>query len=100
MATELVSPIRTIRKARGLTAEHLAFRAGLSSATVYRAERGIGTPEDDTLKAIAQVLGVGVSELHDPDASDSSENAPLTDPTPHLPPSGYSRNDGAKDGAR
>lgn len=73
MDTATASPIRTIRRARGLTAEHLAFRAGLSSATVYRAERGIGTPEDDTLQAIANVLGVGVSELHGPDASSSAD---------------------------
>lgn len=52
-----------------MTVEALAFKAGLASATVYRAERGIGTPSDATFDAIADVLGVDASELHGGDAT-------------------------------
>jgi transcriptional regulator with XRE-family HTH domain len=65
----VASPIRVIRRSQGITAEQLAARAGLASATVYRAERGIGRPSEETLAAIASVLGVEPSELHDPDAT-------------------------------
>lgn len=66
------SPIRTIRRRQGLTAEQLAAKAGLASATVYRAERGIGTPGEQTLTAIAGVLGVTLQELHGPEAATAS----------------------------
>lgn len=72
MATATISPIRTIRRQRGLTAEQLAARANLASATVYRAERGIGTPGDSTLEAIARVLKVEVADLHGPEAATAS----------------------------
>lgn len=58
------SPIRVLRRSKGITAEQLAARAGLASATVYRAERGLATPSEETLAAIAEVLGVDPSDLH------------------------------------
>lgn len=73
-----------------MTVEALAFRAGLASATVYRAERGIGTPSDETLEALAVVLKVGVSELHTENRTyppiAGGESAPENhEPDPSLP---------------
>lgn len=72
MTTAATSPIRSIRRQLGITAEQLAARANLASATVYRAERGIGTPGESTLQAIAEVLEVEVSDLHGPKAATAS----------------------------
>ena len=75
MTTETTSPIRSIRRERGITAERLAAMADLASATVYRAERGIGTPTDETLQALAAVLEVPVSSLrHDQDGTQSPQD--------------------------
>jgi len=82
MTTETVSPIRAIRREQGMTVEALAFKAGLASATVYRAERGIGTPSDETLDALAAVLKVGVSELHTENGTDPLAAGAETTPVP------------------
>lgn len=67
------TPLRRIRKQRGLTVEQLAVKAGHGSATVYRAERGEQNPTDDTWAALAAVLGVEVDSLrHAPEAANAS----------------------------
>ena len=57
------SPIRRIRKAQGLSLESLAHRAGVSTATVYRAEHGRHETAEDTLAKLAAALGVEVASL-------------------------------------
>ena len=84
------TPLRRIRKQRGLTVEQLAVMAGHGSATVYRAERGQQKPTDDTLVALAAALDVPVDDLrHDPEgvttpAAVGSPRTyePLTTPAP------------------
>jgi transcriptional regulator with XRE-family HTH domain len=56
------SRIRSAREARGLTREQLAVRAGVSSTTLYLAERA-GLLSDATAAKVAAVLGVAAEEL-------------------------------------
>ena len=58
--------VRELREARGLTQEALASRAGLHR--VYLAQLEIGrndNPRLDTLRRLAQALGVSLGELLD-----------------------------------
>jgi transcriptional regulator with XRE-family HTH domain len=57
--------IRILREAAGLSREVLAVRAGISSATVARAELGHHQPSLNSLEGIAAVLGVSVAALLD-----------------------------------
>lgn len=61
--THHTTPLLALRKSRGITREALAHSAGLSLATVYRAEHGLHRPTDDTLSALAGALGVTVEVL-------------------------------------
>jgi len=69
-------PIRRIRRQRHITVEELAAKAGVSSATVYRAERGVHEPTRSTRERIARALGVTPGELladiHGPEADTPS----------------------------
>jgi transcriptional regulator with XRE-family HTH domain len=56
------SRVRAAREARGLTREQLAVRAGVSSSTLYLAERA-GLLSDATAAKVAAVLGVPAEEL-------------------------------------
>ncbi|QIG55446.1 helix-turn-helix domain-containing protein [Altererythrobacter sp. BO-6] len=55
------------RKARGLTLEQVASRLGVSKPTVWAWEKGKARPLDDRYPAIAEVLGLSVSDLHERD---------------------------------
>jgi transcriptional regulator with XRE-family HTH domain len=56
--------LRQLRKARGLTQQALAFKSGLSMASVIHLEAGrTPDPRASTLKALANALGVGVDDL-------------------------------------
>lgn len=57
------SVIRSLRKKRGLSAEDLAARSGLTRATVAKVEAGQGNPTVATLGALAGVFGLSGSEL-------------------------------------
>lgn len=64
------SPIAAFREAQGLSMEALAYAAGVSVATVYRAEHRRHQPSSQTLKALAAALKVDVAELlHDADSA-------------------------------
>jgi len=53
--------IRSLRKARGLTLEDLAAKIGRSIGYISQVERGISPLTIPNLKAIAEVLGVGIN---------------------------------------
>jgi transcriptional regulator with XRE-family HTH domain len=56
------SRVRQLREARGITREQLAVRAGISSSTLYLAERaGLMTPA--TAGKVAAALGLSVEEV-------------------------------------
>ncbi|MEX0693392.1 MAG: XRE family transcriptional regulator [Rhodospirillales bacterium] len=60
-AETLGAEIRDLRKARGLTLEELASRIGRSVGYVSQVERGLSPLTIPNLKAIAEILGVGVN---------------------------------------
>lgn len=57
------SVIKTLRRKRNLSADELAARSGLTRATVTKMEAGDGNPTVDTLRALAQALGMSASDL-------------------------------------
>ncbi len=56
------SPVRAARERAGLTREQLAVKAGLSSSTLYLAERA-GLISAATATKLAAALGVPTAEL-------------------------------------
>lgn len=57
------SPIHRARKAQSLSMEALAHLAGVSTATVYRAEHARHETSEETLAKLAAALGVEVASL-------------------------------------
>jgi transcriptional regulator with XRE-family HTH domain len=55
--------VRELRRARGLSQEELAFRAGIHRNYLGGIERGERNPALDNISAIAKALGVDLSEL-------------------------------------
>jgi transcriptional regulator with XRE-family HTH domain len=63
--------LRTLRKQRGLSQQALADEAEISWPTVQRVEAGAQSPTLEVLDALAQALGLSLSELlRLPDASE------------------------------
>ena len=57
--------IRAIRKSKGITQKDLAVAMGVSASMIGQYEVGIRSPKIETLKKIAQALGVDVNALLD-----------------------------------
>lgn len=57
--------IRRARKAAGFTQDQVAARLGKSKGLVANYESGYRTPDDETLSAIAETLGVTCQSLED-----------------------------------
>ena len=55
--------IRELRRAKGLSQEELAFRAGIHRNYLGGIERGERNPALDNIAAIAEALGIDISEL-------------------------------------
>lgn len=55
--------VRGLRRAKGLSQEELAFRAGIHRNYLGGIERGERNPALDNIAAIAKALGVDLSEL-------------------------------------
>jgi transcriptional regulator with XRE-family HTH domain len=55
--------VRELREQQHLSQEALAFKAGVSVATVTRIERGIGGNRTHTVSLIARALDVPVGDL-------------------------------------
>jgi len=55
--------IRKLRRAKGLSQEELAFRAGVHRNYLGGIERGERNPALDNIAAIGKALGVDLSEL-------------------------------------
>jgi transcriptional regulator with XRE-family HTH domain len=55
--------LRTLRKQRGLSQQALADEAEISWPTVQRVEAGTQSPTLEVLDALAQALGLSLSEL-------------------------------------
>lgn len=59
----MTTKVRKIRQAKKLTQEALAEKSGVSVRTVQRMEAGSVTPSQESLEAVAEVLGVSTDEL-------------------------------------
>ena len=57
------SVIRTLRLKRGLSAEQLAKKAGMTRATITKIESGAGNPTLETIQALSSALHLASSEL-------------------------------------
>lgn len=57
------SVIRTLRLKKGLTAEQLAEKAGMTRVTVAKIEGGGGNPTLETIRALSSVFNMSSSEL-------------------------------------
>ena len=55
--------VRELRKAAGMTQEHLAAAAGIGRVTLVRIEKGEQSPRYETLAALAEALGKPMSQL-------------------------------------
>ena len=61
--------IKAIRMAKGLTGKELGIRSSTGQSTISEIERGIRSPNIDTLQRICDVLGIQISELFDEEES-------------------------------
>lgn len=61
--TRLGERLRQLRRARGLTLQDVASRAGLAVSTVSKVERGLMAPTYDRFSQLAEGLGVDIAEL-------------------------------------
>lgn len=75
----LADNIKTIRKNKGYSQEELAEKIHVTRQTVSKWENGQSAPDAELLKAMAEVLGVSVSELIDGDAEKIIENEVVID---------------------
>lgn len=55
--------LRRLRRARSLTQQALADRAGVSRVSIARIESGRNSPGARSLRRLARALDVGVAEL-------------------------------------
>lgn len=60
------------REELGISQKEAADRAGLNQASVFRYEKGLSTPDRDSLRALARVYGHGTDDfyLRDPPPAD------------------------------
>ena len=65
--------IRAIRKSKGITQKDLAIAMGVSASMIGQYEVGIRSPKIETLKKIAQALGVDVNALLDLSSPNAEE---------------------------
>lgn len=66
--------IKELRKKKGLTQEELATDLNVVRQTVSKWEKGLSVPDADTLKSIAEVLGVSVEEILDTDSEQTKNH--------------------------
>jgi len=72
------TPLQAARSQRGLTQEALAYRAGLSLATIARAESGRCVPTRGTCRLLSIALGVRVEDLFPPNESEAAASSAAT----------------------
>ena len=55
--------LATLRKKQGLTQEELAARLGVTTSAVGNWEAGLRRPRYESLRRLAEVLGVSIDDL-------------------------------------
>ncbi len=72
--------IAKLRKEKGLTQEALGDLLGVSNKTVSRWETGIYMPDIETLSLLSKYFGCSIEELLSGEKTETSFDAPLTEP--------------------
>lgn len=72
-AKELGKFIATLRKENQITQAELAKRLNITDKAISRWERGVGFPDINTLKPLADALGVSLTELMNCQKSDRTD---------------------------
>lgn len=75
----LADNIKIIRRNKGYSQEELAEKIHVTRQTISKWENGQSVPTADLLKAMAEILGVSVSELMDGNAEKIAENEVIID---------------------
>lgn len=57
--------LKELRRARGLSIEHIAVLAGVHKSTISRAERGLQRLQPQTVVRLSRALGVSPSRIAD-----------------------------------
>jgi len=55
--------LSTVRRTKGVSIAELSKRSGISRTTIYKVERGEGDVSTKTLKALADALGVKITDF-------------------------------------
>lgn len=63
-----IARLAEVRQAKGMTQEQLAAETGVHRVTIARIETGEVSPKAETLKRLADALGVLVDDLIDKEA--------------------------------
>lgn len=63
-----IARLAEVRQAHGMTQEQLAEATGVHRVTIARIETGEASPKAETLKRLADALGVLVDDLIDKEA--------------------------------
>jgi transcriptional regulator with XRE-family HTH domain len=58
-----INALRALRETSGDTQESLAERAGISEVAYWRIENGVSDPRSNTVKKLADALGVPVGAI-------------------------------------
>ena len=63
--------LERVRIEAGFSRDRLAAKSGVSRVSIWNAERRVSeTPRPETIKALADALGISTSELYEVDAED------------------------------
>ena len=74
-------PWKTLMERRGIgSLRHLARLADLSPATLSRAVHGDSVPNDETVRAVADALGIGLPDTYTLFGGESPDAAPYVPP--------------------
>lgn len=58
-----IARLAEVRQAKGMTQEQLAAATGVHRVTIARIETGVASPNAETLKRLADALGVRMDDL-------------------------------------
>ena len=69
--------VKRMREERGLSQRKLAEKAGINAVTLVRIEKGVGSPQVDTLEKLAKAMNVSVVDFFAEEPADPQAPAEL-----------------------
>lgn len=64
VSRQIGANLRSARQAAGLTQRQLAEKIGTDSFQISRWERGANRPQDETLHALIEALGISLAQVY------------------------------------